>query len=57
MLYVDWLKSVFENQIMSLKINLRIITKTFAADAEKGFPTKAILQPFGIMSPFRQRGN
>ena len=37
------------------KNNLRIIKKKFAADQEKGFPTKLILKPFGLKSPIRQR--
>ena len=41
---------------MGVKKNSRIITKIFADKPEKGFPIKWSLQPFGITSPFRQRG-
>ena len=55
-----WLQGFFsENFIseMGVKMNLRIMTKSYAADPEIGFPTKSILQPFGLMCPFRQFGS
>ena len=38
-------------------MNFRIITKSYPADPEKGFPTKSILHALGLTSPFRQRGS
>ena len=32
---------------MSVKMNIRIITKNHAADLEKGFLTKSISKPYG----------
>ena len=37
-------------------MNLRIITKNYAADPEIRYLAKSILQPFGLTGPFRQRG-
>ena len=40
---------------MGVKLNLRIITKNYAAHPEIRFLTKAILQPFILTCSFRQR--
>ena len=40
-----------------VKMNLRIITKNYAADPEIGFVTKSILKPNGRTWPCRQRGS
>ena len=53
---MDSLISNFDLKICVAK-NLRIITKSNAVDQEKEFPTKSVLQPFGLTSPFRQRGS
>ena len=42
----------FEN---GSKMNLRTLSKNYAADQEKEFSTKSILQPLELTSPFRQR--
>ena len=42
---------------MGVKMNLRTITKNYAADPEIRFATKSILHPFGLTRPFRQRGS
>ena len=36
-------------------MNLRTLSKNYAADQEKEFSTKSILQPLELTSPFRQR--
>ena len=66
--YLDLWKSGFEKKVilaaknfileiliskMGIKMNLRIITKNYAADPEKGFLVKSIFRPFGHSSPFR----
>lgn len=38
-------------------MNLRFKTKIFKAYQEKVSPTISILQVFGLISPFRQRGS
>ena len=40
-----------------MKKNLRLKTKIFEAYQEKVCPTISILQVFGLISPFRQRGS
>ena len=40
---------------IGVKMNLRLITKSYEAYPEKGFLTKSILQLFRRMCPFRQR--
>ena len=61
--YVYLRKSTFENEIfseiliskMNVKKNLTITTASNAADLEKGFLKKLILQTFGLTCPYRQR--
>ena len=40
---------------MGVKMNLRVITKKYEVDPEKGFPTKSILRRFLLSSQFRGR--
>ena len=40
---------------MDVKMNLKIKTKSNAADPESGFLRKPFLQPFELKSPFRKR--
>ena len=40
---------------MDVKINLMMMTKSYAADTGTRFPTKSILKPFGLTGPCRQR--
>ena len=42
---------------MGLKINLRVVTKKYAADPKIEFLKKSILKLLGFKSPFRQRGS
>ena len=44
-------------QKMIVKMNLRIITRTYAADPEKGFLAKLIFNRYGRTLFCRQRGS
>ena len=51
-----WWQGFFsENFIpeMGVKMNLRIVSKSYAADPELGSPKKSILPSFELLSPFR----
>ena len=42
---------------MPVKMNLRIITKNYAADPEKGFSQNRFQSPMAAQQPCRQRGS